>query len=937
MATQGLKIGVSCGSSGQQYRTSYLDFKLKRRRVSEIIASAELSPSCSDTDVQSTVSGDSGYGSPSDRVSKGKVQEQSAINVSDGDHVFNICKQEQKCVEDFLASIPKMDNQLIVPNVSTSGTGDVHIGVAYVTYTKNGIKPLTGLNGEVKMGLIPMLSSNKALYSLSLNGLSGISDGALPKGVQPLFLTSMPNGFEVPDLDSIQSLNNLMSESSGSKNTSSQSSKPLSQSSRRVMTIDSESEFIEHYTNGMFEYLGHLGDKRSCDSMSVSSHSSSYRSDSDSVYGKGSAATLTYDNKYPMVCGICNDRATGLHYGIITCEGCKGFFKRTVQNRRVYTCAGGGGECEINKAQRNRCQYCRFKKCLQAGMVLAAVREDRMPGGRNSGEVYNLYKVKYKKHRRRDETNISKERVACISSTDNQITVEPVKSRPKFENVLQVPYYSSASMVGLTNSTVSGGNFFSTQMGESMRTSHMSQASIESSFNMIYGGAPMESGTRVSMSTINPGEEQLYIEEQSPKRPRLESRRPGVMATHSMGMKAMSDNGGYRQGSWPGRLTAGATGPGHQYNEQSFWGENVPVVSAKPEIDTNGYCYEVETDFHKSDGRYEVETDSNKSDGRYAYFMNNTAGNHSAAISKDSTVCVRCSKEKNRHCVCSHVARLVNHHSVLRRTLTAPDIETEKHLSMVGSQLLPPPPVRTKTTKSDTFVRRCSSSLIAELMDCDAKLNIMDLYNLPELLNNGTTDVTKLLCDLGDKVVGKLVLWTKTLPFFKEIPVEVHSKLLSSKWQELLLFIATAHRAIYKESDVMNFKELYSLNMGKLKYYLEQVLKCEFKTGQLESDLGEIMQHITELMHGFVTMAILPEEYVCMLVLLFLNQDEDRLEIVSHFLEKYCMALRDFELSKDPNQASRFHELIKWVPKVQAASALLISSKMIHLPFFLNC
>lgn len=32
--------------------------------------------------------------------------------------------------------------------------------------------------------------------------------------------------------------------------------------------------------------------------------------------------------------------------------------------------------------------------------VCAAVREDRMPGGRNSGAVYNLYKVKYKKHKK---------------------------------------------------------------------------------------------------------------------------------------------------------------------------------------------------------------------------------------------------------------------------------------------------------------------------------------------------------------------------------------------------------------------------------------------------------------------------------------------------------------------------------------------------------
>ncbi|CAB3255443.1 unnamed protein product [Arctia plantaginis] len=105
------------------------------------------------------------------------------------------------------------------------------------------------------------------------------------------------------------------------------------------------------------------------------------------------------EDEQPMICMICEDKATGLHYGIITCEGCKGFFKRTVQNRRVYTCVADGG-CEITKAQRNRCQYCRFKKCIEQGMVLQAVREDRMPGGRNSGAVYNLYKVKYRKHKK---------------------------------------------------------------------------------------------------------------------------------------------------------------------------------------------------------------------------------------------------------------------------------------------------------------------------------------------------------------------------------------------------------------------------------------------------------------------------------------------------------------------------------------------------------
>ncbi|VDO92739.1 unnamed protein product [Heligmosomoides polygyrus] len=99
---------------------------------------------------------------------------------------------------------------------------------------------------------------------------------------------------------------------------------------------------------------------------------------------------------------------------------CKGFFKRTVQNKRLYSCAGSGGGCPMTKEHRNRCQFCRFQKCLQQGMVLEgdiriynvmrtlfpklyilAVREDRMPGGRNGSAIYSLYKLKYRKTRRR--------------------------------------------------------------------------------------------------------------------------------------------------------------------------------------------------------------------------------------------------------------------------------------------------------------------------------------------------------------------------------------------------------------------------------------------------------------------------------------------------------------------------------------------------------
>jgi len=121
-----------------------------------------------------------------------------------------------------------------------------------------------------------------------------------------------------------------------------------------------------------------------------------------------------------MICMICEDKATGLHYGIITCEGCKGFFKRTVQNKRVYSCVADG-QCVITKQQRNRCQYCRFQKCLRQGMVLAAVREDRMPGGRNSGAVYNLYKVKYKKHKKNNQTPTNGQQNASNANNENMM------------------------------------------------------------------------------------------------------------------------------------------------------------------------------------------------------------------------------------------------------------------------------------------------------------------------------------------------------------------------------------------------------------------------------------------------------------------------------------------------------------------------------------
>ena len=58
---------------------------------------------------------------------------------------------------------------------------------------------------------------------------------------------------------------------------------------------------------------------------------------------------------------------SGRHYGAISCEGCKGFFKRSIRKQLGYQCRGNKN-CEVTKHHRNRCQYCRLQKCLAMGM-----------------------------------------------------------------------------------------------------------------------------------------------------------------------------------------------------------------------------------------------------------------------------------------------------------------------------------------------------------------------------------------------------------------------------------------------------------------------------------------------------------------------------------------------------------------------------------------
>ncbi|CAJ0602490.1 unnamed protein product [Cylicocyclus nassatus] len=78
------------------------------------------------------------------------------------------------------------------------------------------------------------------------------------------------------------------------------------------------------------------------------------------------------------LCVVCGDKASGRHYGAVSCEGCKGFFKRSIRKQIGYMCRGAK-DCPVTKFHRNRCQYCRLKKCLSMGMRSESVQAERRP------------------------------------------------------------------------------------------------------------------------------------------------------------------------------------------------------------------------------------------------------------------------------------------------------------------------------------------------------------------------------------------------------------------------------------------------------------------------------------------------------------------------------------------------------------------------------
>ena len=76
------------------------------------------------------------------------------------------------------------------------------------------------------------------------------------------------------------------------------------------------------------------------------------------------------------LCEVCEDKASGWHYNVLSCEGCKGFFRRSIVREKEYTC-NKANKCTIVPGNRKGCKKCRLNKCRRLGMEATKVQGSR--------------------------------------------------------------------------------------------------------------------------------------------------------------------------------------------------------------------------------------------------------------------------------------------------------------------------------------------------------------------------------------------------------------------------------------------------------------------------------------------------------------------------------------------------------------------------------
>ena len=398
--------------------------------------------------------------------------------------------------------------------------------------------------------------------------------------------------------------------------------------------------------------------------------------------------------------------------------------------------------------------------------------------------------MKYKKHRR-EEAKYSKEKVARIfSSQDNQIKIDPVKGRPTHHNMLNFP---------------NGANYGD----NAVHGSKVGHAQEPIQFGVQgqgqYNGGSLDQSWPTPSTQYYMKNHGSYVDEASGSRDKQKFGKSHRHVPYTCFSRAVDTKE-----------------PGHRYMKES------KEQQSMNDIYTNQSLYDsMEAKIYgfNQTGKYYFNGKHASSVIKYENSHDYDASNLNSERSDDPVVEHKDFDNQDRQLCSNDAQKGVDHHAILRQKLTVPDEDDVlAPISYVSPQ------------KSQTFIQTpysyipaplshssaevdCCNQLISKLLERDKILDLSDLYKMTQQLSTDkhNQNVTSILCELGDRVVGKFVRWTKHLPFFSEISIEAHSQMLTSKWHELFLFITTAYKSVEGSMEAeMTSEELYNCYMRKL-------------------------------------------------------------------------------------------------------------------------
>ncbi|TRY99019.1 hypothetical protein DNTS_024569 [Danionella cerebrum] len=290
---------------------------------------------------------------------------------------------------------------------------------------------------------------------------------------------------------------------------------------------------------------------------------------------------ITKINGLVLLCKVCGDVASGFHYGVHACEGCKGFFRRSIQQNIQYKKCLKNESCPIMRINRNRCQQCRFKKCLLVGMSRDAVRFGRIPKREKQRMLLEMQNA-MNNMMNNNSLPLNNQNSAGHSASEENRSSLSSRSPSTSPRSTQSEYSPNPELLNAMDTSTTSDSSSATDSGEEETIGMVSRANQETSmYNQQNGSVPSVPPTNIYHFKK---QEAWYAKTNAPS---VREQKPSTSGSQSALEESDRDNG--RHSNCPVRIAnRGSCGQSLQklslksLNEgetQAIGGYNVPAFS----------------------------------------------------------------------------------------------------------------------------------------------------------------------------------------------------------------------------------------------------------------------------------------------------------------------------------------------------------------------